>query len=342
MKCKCLQAFACLFTVAALLLSTTGCEPFNTSGKSVNFSASTSVTTKAAYGPDADGKQMIAWQEGDQIRIASDYAQQGDATGIYSALYTVVSVDNSQGPVSRGKIRPSDGDGLCWDPQHQGRYQFFAYYPDNNVSFENVDYGIIQASLPEAEYLMVASTGALYGENLTVLSFYPAFTAFKVTINTDNVPGASVTSCSLSSSTDNLSGSFQASIQSSGISGYQALNDQVKTSSPSIREGSTFTFFCLPTDLTNLTFTCTYVVNGQTVTKSLKLNDSNGSPYVFTACHQHRLTATLIDSGGNISIDVTLGGGQLLLKVLANKKNAWPNTMQEMVMDLFGIDHNNA
>ena len=314
-----LAGFACVLLVA-------GCEMFGTGGKSVNFAAASNLTTKAVYGDDfEDGGvsyQQIVWENGDQIRIASNHAWtvEQDYYANYNVRHTRDNGRNSYGKLS------TQGDGLQWTEEWTHGYDFWAMYPASAAtSLEEFNFsGNFTANIPRDQYLMVAHTAAAYAQNKIVLEFYPAFTAFRITVRSD-VEGVTINNCSLKSSDPNipLTGDFSAHIEDQGISNYAPVSNLGYTASSSIvrseADGSrTFVIFCLPGDLSNLVLTCSYTQDGASKTKSLLLADGNGAPMTFSACKQHRmdLTVKTSSSGGGIEFDLSIGGAQMILSIL--------------------------
>ena len=79
-------------------------------------------------------------------------------------------------------------------------------------------------------------------------------------------------------------------------------------------KGITFSIFCLPQDLTNMTFSCTYVDASGEQTRKLQLKKDD-APIVFGACKQHRMTLTLRD---DLNFDISM-----VMKIIL--ANAFPN-----------------
>lgn len=337
----------------SVLLMTAGCELLGIQGgNSVKFAASSNMKTKAIYGDDEEENgvlfQQIVWQEDDEIRIVSDHAQ--TAGGSVYADYKV-SRTGDYGRNSYGTLSTL-GEGLRWDEDWTYAYEFWAMYPAAAAtSMDDRGFsGRFAASIPGTDFLMVAHSPALYGQSKIVLEFYPAFTAFRIDVNAD-VEGVTINSLSLSAP-DNapaLTGSFTAQIGDTGITDCQVIEGTTsQTATSSIREDiegsdySSFVIFCLPAQLSNLTLHCNYTQNGEAKTKKLKLVDNAGNFMTFSACKQHRMTLTLKASeGGDIEFNLTIGGAQMILSILADQLTQWGGEGMKIAMRKFGMDPDN-
>lgn len=305
---------------AFLLMSVTGCTLFDGTARDgvIRFTAASSLETKVYYGSEQDGKIRMVWETGDQIRIVSDRARTplGGAYHDYR-LRNSDSEHSNSGSSSFAKFDLDEAgeNGLRWD--ESGDYEFYATYPPVNVSGN----GAFEADVSSDEYLMVAHTTAAYNTQRNVfLRFYPAFTAIEVTIAADDAD-VTINDCELYS-VSFLAGKFTAKIGDTGIYDFD-LTQPTRSAYPSLTSGSgsskTFTFFCLPQELKNVTVYCTFTKNGLQRTKSLYLSQSNES-IRFAACKYHKLALTLDSSGGGggEEFELTLGGAQLLLMTLRN------------------------
>lgn len=298
------------------------------------------LETKAVYGNDANGYQKIIWQGGDDIRIYSDLA--ATQLGYHVSDYTVTPQSGTEnadkGTISRKSTYrgQTEDSGLRWGDNASGTGSFWSVYPASAMN-ENGG-NSISTSIPSStslalavkqpsgsvvkvldpvngSYPMVAYTsGVNAGSSLVKLSYYPAFTAFQVTITNDTGGDITLANCALRSTTSELSGSFTASI--SDLASENPTLTSVTVSNTSNRvstginqvlqngQGVTFSIFCLPINITNLTFECTYTdAENGTQTKSLALN-REGQPINFAACQQHRINLRL-DTGGNVDLEIT-------------------------------------
>lgn len=314
--------FACILVGCMAVLSVvTGCT-FNgetTKNNLVKFSAASSLETKVYYGDETNGYVQMIWENGDQIRIVSDRAQ--TSNNEYSHDYTLWH-DREEGSHSFAKFVMDEGEtGLRWE--ESGYYDFWASYPPVSLQTD----GTITATLPDDAYLMVAHTKTTYNDQRKVfLSFYPAFTAIEITILSD-AAGVTIQDCELYSSSTALSGRFTAKVGDSELRSY-SVQSGLYYAEPALTSniygGKTFTFFCLPHDLRNMSLTCYYTKDGSRQNKSIDLVESGGS-MVFAGGKYHRLSLTVDSSGGGEIIDfssLTMGGCQMLLSLL--KQNAWP------------------
>ena len=325
----------------ALLLP--GCTKENdkqSDSDNLQFSA-TYLETKAVYGDDAGSYQRIIWLGGDDVRIASDRCQ--TALGSHSSDYSVAPLSGASNAY-RGTIShiptyqgQTEDSGLRWADGASGRANFWSTYPASAMEAGGSDR--ISTSISSSTSLAIAAvkqpsgsvvkildpvngsypmvsyvSGVSAGTSLVNLIYYPAFTAFQVTLTNDTGADMTLASCAISSTTSVLCGRFSASIS-------DLAKDSPVTSSVSVTSGAgykvsagvnqvltdgqsvTFSIFCLPTDITNATFECTYTDANGTKTKTLALN-RNDQPIVFAACKQHRINLRF-DGGGNVDYEIT-------------------------------------
>lgn len=314
-----------VFCVIGAALTLTGCWKDKLSeANDLQFSAEYSNGTKAIYGLDVNGFQQILWSGTDDVRISSDYAV--TLLGRHFSDYDVIP-QSGDSDATKGKIRRKatiiggvEDSGLRWIDNASGSASFWSVYPASAMT--DSDLQSISVSIPSSttlqtavkqpsgnvvkildpvngSYPMVAhATGINANSNLVSLSYYPAFTAFQVSLTNDSENAITVNNCSLTSTTDALYGDFTAPIEdlakATPVTTSVVATNTGKTVSTGINqvlepgEGVIFNIFCLPTDLTNLTLACNFT-NGegnQTKTLSLKKNDEFIN---FEACKQHRL-----------------------------------------------------
>lgn len=347
------KSFAAAFLGLSLLFLTSGCELFDAGGKAVKFSAASNIVTKAVYGGDTeDGKfQQIIWENGDPIRIFS--AQAITNNNEYYADYTV-SRAGDNGRYSYGKLNAPEAP-LMWDDAWTSGYEFWAMYPASaGTSMTGFSFdGYFTANIPDDGYLMVAHSNAAYGQSKVVLEFYPAFTAFRINVASD-VDGVTINSLSLTSSETPLTGTFAAKIATNVSQDGQGIEYYVPSADASYSATSTlvedkengvrsFVIFCLPGTLSHLTLHCNYTQNGEAKTKKLKLQDGGGSWMYFSACKQHRMDLTLKASeGGDIHFDLSIGGCQMILSILADQLTQWEGEGMDIAMRKFGMDPDNS
>lgn len=375
-----------LFALCLIILTAwtqVGCAKIDRAGngREVKFVANAnSPQTKAVYGEDAEGYQRIPWQNNDEICIASNLAR--TQKGASAWTYLVTNVDNEQascshisyGTLSNNASVGKNGDdydtGLLWDDANS-EYTFYAMYPATKANNLNSQNGSFSANIPSTtgaqltaksqanwksnaittldptknEYLMVAKT-TTEKKSGVVLEFYPAFTAFQITLYSD-VDNLRLESCGLSS-TSALSGDFSATISSNGIDPASFVLGANSSNEVSVAfndnysrilmqgEGVTFNLFCLPTTLTNLTFYCTFTLNGETKTRRLKLQE-NGSFMSFAPCLQHRFSLALVSSGGGDLVALTRGGAQMLLGILFNNNFTQEGTLVPILNNYYHV-----
>lgn len=383
MEMKALRVFAAVLATASAL-ALTGCNKFNMKGgdQTVRFAASANAPeTKAVYGEDAGGYQRIPWQNNDQIVIAS--AQAATQNGRHAWTYTVTSLDNSENSGTRvshgtlenkaaeGKNGNAYDTGLLWD-EEQSSYTFYAMYPASAAGSLNPGTGSFTANIRATtgtqataktnglkdntvatldptpdEYLMVAKKVTGYTSGV-VLEFYPAFTAFQITLYSD-VDDLTVTSCALSSESQALVGDFSATITDGGVTSV-STDSNIKQASVALGyeldkgKGVTFNIFTIPQQYNDLTFTCTFTLNGETKTRKLALKKDDQF-ITFAAGLQHRFSMTFSSSGGE-EIELTtpsLGGAQFLLYVIKNQNtDGYPSTLMKLCMDETGVNLDNC
>lgn len=334
----------------ALSFLVTGCELFDfAGGKAVKFSAASNITTKAVYGADTeDGQfQQIIWEQGDNIRIYSNHAF--TSGNEYYADYTVNRA-GERGRNSYGTLAAPDAP-LMWDAAWDGGYDFWAMYPaEAGTSMTGFDFdGYFSATIPDDSYLMVAHSNAIYGQSKIVLEFYPAFTAFRINVKAD-VDGVTINSLSLSSTTTSLTGDFSARIATNaGVTGISvtdctpAANASKSATSTLVEDKAdgvrSFVIFCLPQTISNLTLQCDYTQNGEAKSKKLKLVDDYDNWLSFSACKQHRMELTLKASeGGDINFDLSIGGCQMILSILADQLTQWGGEGMRIALRKFGMN----
>ena len=337
------KAIAVAFAGLALL-SLTGCQMFNLpGGRQVRFSAESNMTTKAVYGEDVDDYQQIVWEDGDPIRIYSNHAV--TSGNEYYADYTI-SRTGEQTHYSYGKLNAPENP-LQWDDEWDSAYEFWAMYPaDAGVSMTGFDFdGTFTTSIPGADYLMVAHSNAAYAQSKIVLEFYPAFTAFRFNVRSD-IDGVTINSLTLTSTSSALTGQFTARIGDEGITDFVAAQDASKSAQSSLVEEKSngvrsFVIFCLPHAISNLTLQCNYTQNGEQMSKKIKLADEFGNMLSFAACKQHRMDLTLKASQGeDIHFDLTIGGCQMILSILADQLTQWGGDGMKIALQRFGMDPN--
>ena len=274
---------------------------------------SRSIETKTTYGDTetAGGKtiQAINWKAGDKIRV---YSPQADRSAYgedeHWADYTVTPNSSN---ASLGTLTTVQPAGLSWG--ESGSYTFYSVYPApaaDEAAVPDGANGTIALSMPatqlvsdQMEYAFMTAAAEVTtteSDNAVELDFHPAFTAFEITLTADEA--LELVNFALISSDTPVAGDFTVS-----YSGTTASYDCTGTgkridiadlgSDAAIDQSTPFTFnvFCLPQTLQGLKLAFTIRKSGATgtETRSLTLNDKNGNPVAFAACHKHRITGQM-------------------------------------------------
>lgn len=274
-----------------LILSVFLCSCSGIFNKTIKFTSTADKTlispvTKAYFGGDYANFQRIEWDEGDGIRITSDYATTTDGNNY--ADYHVVDIKQVN-EKSVGKLITIGAENLMWNDDYSGNYNFWSVYPISASSdFANVNFnGEFSANIPEDEFLMVAHSLVSYGKKEINLLYHPAFTTFRFSLISD-IDNVILNSVKLSSN-DYLVGDFTATIdgiinKTSEIEVNEGKKEITLETNVvlSKTDGSEFLFFCLPQNIGGVKITCNFDVNGETIEKSL------GLYYLFGASKQYR------------------------------------------------------
>ena len=321
-----------LLWAAILVLSGCGKDIFHARpGEQISFSARTAYyATKTAYtGTVSDGKELIAWVPGDQVRIFSEQAGHRYEADRHDADYQVTSVTNN-GHYSSAQVgnpgSTGDSNGLVWGT---GTHIFYGIYPspatNNNLSFDLATRTATLA-LPKSQtytkeesvlipnmdyaYLFAGISQVASGSRFT-LAFQPMFTAFQFKVKAAIAPVV-LKRFRLSSSATVLTGSCTAVVTAradseastaaySGFTGdREAELDFGSGIALALNEELTFTVFALPQDFNDLS--ATFVVTKpddsieKTNTLALKYGavppagHTPGEFVTFPATIKHRIT----------------------------------------------------
>lgn len=338
----------CCVIGAALTL--TGCWKDKLSeDNDLQFSAAYTAGTKAIYGVDVNGFQQILWTGTDDVRISSDYAV--TLLGRHFSDYDVIP-QSGDSDATKGKIRRKatiiggvEDSGLRWIDNASGSASFWSVYPASAMT--DSDLQTISVTIPSStslqeavkqpsgnvvkildpvngSYPMVAYTGGVTANsNLVKLEYYPAFTAFQVTLVNDSQERMTLNYCALTSTTDALCGSFTAPIEDlakdSPVTTSVAVTGGGNTVTAGINQvleagqAVTFNLFCLPTDLTNLTFECNFTSDAQGTQSKVLALKQNDAYINFAACKQHRINLNFSGAGA-MEVEIT----PVIAVVLAN------------------------
>lgn len=315
--------------------------------RAVEFTATANYAagTKTEYsGLNASGTavqsgqvERIDWTPGDKIRIWSDKAEDRYHTGRYYADYKIwgeIITNGIRSEVSRivnADIDDPDNDpgvpdpqasendnvnGLVWEAD--GPYSFWAIYPNTGTISGNtnsVTYSIPGSQAANAEgkpnmdyaFMLAAKTGVAKGAAVD-LDFYPAFTAFEISISADTRNAADIQLTSVevqSDATTPLAGDVTANVAAAGASTYEVASgantisytfpDNTIIATGTDAEPVTFTIFAVPQTIKGMTLVFAL---GDGTTKTAKLTQGADKQLIsFDACKKHRLYGIAMPEG---------------------------------------------
>lgn len=288
-----------------------GCQKEFGRGGEIRFVASSVAgsRTRTEYSgegnKDSNGLltwERIDWKNGDLIRIWSDAAKT-PAGGVYSD-YKVSSVHVKSGDLTRSQasVENANLNGLTWDGV-ENACGFWAVYPASmagtgttrTVNLTIADSQTSSDGLASAP-MVAAVDNATPGDPVT-LEFYPAFTAFEITLSSTDQE-ITLNSFALTSTSTALSGRFEAALATGGATVYTcpartASNGKVEytfNSGTKITKTSsaTFTILALPQKLKDLTLEFNVEIGGTSAVRKLALSNAEG-PIEFNACSKHRI-----------------------------------------------------
>ena len=331
-----------LLSSLAIFALLAGCEPtLNHNGRQVKFSArSNGVSTKTAYDGEASGYVIIAWQEGDQIRIyspknadgiitgPSESTPAGSTFGYFFADYGLTGFTLS-GHEHKAKLvlAESNPNGLTWVTDG-GSATFYSIYPKdvavnssgNNlravVTIPNEQNGWVNKNPKDitavAEYPLVATQTAENGDAVD-LRFDPAFSAFEFHLKSAD-KDITLNSFELSTEGDTyLTGTCYYDIDSKEASfvpsNASTLEENCKKSVKFNFPENTvitstdevkFTIFALPAELSQMTIRVNF---DGSKSRSLKLKQ-NDEWISFPACHKARINGLALDAGSTWQLDI--------------------------------------
>jgi hypothetical protein len=295
-----------------------GCDkPAQTGlGGQIRFrAASGSMDTRTAYSGDTgtEGsvtKERINWIEGDQVTVWSDKAVYlGDASR-RTADYKVKNVTTS-GVRSIAELVATDANGFQWGDEAAGtNYTFYARYPADQTKINGTN---MTAEIPATQTLlydsesgkispdmkyafMFASTTAPIHADAVKLEFDPEFTALEFVVGGGGNGQVNLTSFKLSSTSVPVSGGFQVVCASKAATATGTAANSVSMDFSNLPGGKltvtgdtpvTVTVFAVPVELKNLTLE---VTGDKIQTRTLKLNNKNGSTITFAGGRKYRIT----------------------------------------------------
>ena len=285
------------------------------------------------YGDGISGStsavERIDWVAGDAVTI---YYRHPDGTSPTHAYYTVTNTVSANAEMSDAAIQVATGStALSWAGSSDNNdHVFTAVYPregfggNNYAKFDGVrvkafipgnqDIHVSNGRyLPDMKYASMVAYKAIPAsstESTVVLPFKPAFTAFEFRLRkSSSAPALTVTSVTLSSSSDDLAGGFSFDITGGnekgatwGAVGNSWSGDRFRNITVSFGSGVAlsettdldFTLLALPVNLTNVSLTISYS-NGTSSTVALTEAGTN-QPFTFLACKKYVISNYLSSS----------------------------------------------
>ena len=289
-----------------------GCQKEFGRGGEIRFVASSVAGpgTRAEYSGEgttnSDGLltwERINWVSGDQLRIWSDGAKTPSAANYSDYKVSDVNIKDGDPTRSQATVENASGNGLTWNGV-ESACGFWSVYPVSMAgtgTTNAVDLSIAGAQTPSDNILasapMVAAVEGVAPNSSVTLEFYPAFTAFEITLKSAD-QGITLNSFTLTSTSTALSGSYIATIATGGNTTYTcpsrtATNGKVEYTfasgtTISKMDSTTFTILALPQVLKDLTIEFNVTMGSTTGVRKLDLK-KNGSFINFAACSKHRI-----------------------------------------------------
>lgn len=327
-------SFFRIMTLTGLVLLA-GCEKFGNS-RAIRFSAVSTEKglTKTVYSgatttESAIVYERINWVSGDQIRMASDKAHLDGNESVKVADYHM----DVQSDPTKAKAIPFS-NGLVWG---SGAHQFSAVYPNTATLSLGSATGMTISSVQDVSesrktvtatnttfapdmssaWMLAHVTGVSEGVSNFDMDFYPAYTAFEFTIQSQSANTLTIKSFELTSASSDLWGTFGATLAVDGASTYStptvgtAASRKISVSfgtgvAVTNTQSLTFTVFALPKDLPDLTIRFNYDFGSASMTKSLQLKRTSPDEFItFAGCRKHRIYGLALPNGGlvlNLSV----------------------------------------
>ncbi len=289
-----------------------GCQKEFGRGGEIRFVASSVAghATRAEYSGEGTTNsnnlltwERINWNNGDVIRIWSDAAKTQDNVSYSDYKVTSSNVKDGDPTRSQATVENANPNGLTWEGV-ESDCGFWAIYPSSmagtgTTKTVNLSIASSQTSTDglTSAPMVAAVDAATPGEPVT-LEFYPAFTAFEITIKSKTADQEiTLNSFALTSTSTALSGSYTAAIAAGGATTYTCpsrtdANGKIEYTFSNTKITSTseatFTILALPQDLKNLTLEFNVTIDGTSAVRKLALNKTDG-PITFNACSKHRI-----------------------------------------------------
>ena len=311
---------------AGMILFLAGCQQKGPEGSGtgdlVQFKATSGPSTRTAYSGIVDDNKIerIDWSKGDQVLVWSDEAVDRLGNGKKNSMYEVgtITPNNEQ---SVATVTDPMGTGLVFT-EGVDQFTFWGFYPYGETSttptvdivsyvmpatqsgteYNDTDKTIVKPDMTNA--YMVAVESGVAPKTLVDLKFYPAFTAFEITVTGDagNQSDLDLASVTLTSASGYpVAGNVTANIKSGLTSTYTVANksESITYTLPSDAkvkkdQNLTFTIFAVPQAINGLTLTFTFSDNS---TRTARIKTKDGNDVTFAACKKHRLYGLALPEG---------------------------------------------
>ena len=323
------------------LLVLAGCQKGlleNKGGRAVSFSATSGVTTKAAYGGAVGTLERIDWQDGDEVAIFSDRAEtpQGQKYAVYTIDGETIQ---ASGATSKAKLIRDEESMLRYSDVDKDPYKFVGVYPASAAQIANGKV-TVTSTIPSEQIILgngfpdMTKGTQLLSDPEEVdwyapvsLNFAPNFTSFEFAIAAEKT--MKLTGFYVESASSDLHGDYVSEIDLNNANpdwSESALGDntgkfiQVTFNTPlemTLPEGGTktnevkFGFYTFPKNITGLTFTFFLQADGVNVTRKLTVKYAKdgdgyrqGDPVKFEGGKKHNITGIVIPA--NLSNDINL------------------------------------
>ena len=337
-----------IFTLLLLagLFTLAGCSDSFPKGKDVRFTAASSnnMATRTAYSGDIqNGRERIDWTDSDVIRIYTSSSALVNGEGQRYSDYSLVDIQTSA-EKSTAKLQTLDPNvrGLFWeDDAAAAQATFYGITPSTTPKSESNPLGGVFDNLTvsgapditwtadDAKHLLtgapnmaraylIAKPAKLVNKKVA-LDFYPAYTAFDITLKSKE-ESVTLNSFEILSTSSDLAGTY--SFDSNKLADGQTATDGfIQTQSEaagsqkrivvtfpagtviSPNDSVRFTVFALPQDLTNISVSVNF---GENMVRTLALK-KNDSPIIFPAFHKANIKGLALEAGNwNFTVETAL------------------------------------